>query len=217
MLLGLFTVLCHPTVRAGQGTDAWSNAGKEVREAAGAVGEAASATAQRGWEATKGYSESAWEQLKETSDQAWEETKTSPSAPGTRRGRLAAVTPGNRPHRSRHAAVRCPDPTWARLPTAASTTAFGRLALCPLLDDVRHLPCLVAQPHAYMGGVFAKLPEANEEAVVRFEKREGDPGHEVGWFPIAGTGGGFLQGVTDPFERDSLLQRGVAQTPQIPL
>jgi heat shock protein HslJ len=75
ILFGIFTVLCHPTIRADQGADGWSKAGKEVREAAGAVGEAASETAQRGWEATKGYSESAWEQLKEASDQAWEKTK----------------------------------------------------------------------------------------------------------------------------------------------
>jgi len=71
ILLGLVVALCSLTSRADQGTGDWSTAGKQVREAAGAVGEAA----QRSWEATKDFSESAWKQLKEDSDRAWEKTK----------------------------------------------------------------------------------------------------------------------------------------------
>jgi heat shock protein HslJ len=75
ILLALSALLCHPTIRADQGMDAWSKSGKEVREAAGAVGEAAAESARRGWEATKELSESAWEQIKEDSGRAWEKTK----------------------------------------------------------------------------------------------------------------------------------------------
>jgi heat shock protein HslJ len=74
-VLAFFTLLCNPAVGAEVGTDTWSQAGKQVQEAAGAVGEATTESAQRGWEATKDYSESAWKQLQKDSGQAWEKTK----------------------------------------------------------------------------------------------------------------------------------------------
>jgi heat shock protein HslJ len=70
-----FAILCNPAVGAEGDTDTWSQAGKQVREAAGAVGEATAESAQRGWEATKDYSESAWKQLEKDSGRAWEKTK----------------------------------------------------------------------------------------------------------------------------------------------
>jgi|GEM_PF-5059070 len=74
-VLAFFALLCNSAVGAEGGTDTWSQAGKQVREAAGAVGEATTESAQRGWEATKDYSESAWKQLEKDSGRAWEKTK----------------------------------------------------------------------------------------------------------------------------------------------
>ncbi len=74
-VVAFFSLLCNTAAGAEGGTDPWSQAGEQVRDAAGAVGEATAESAQRGWEATKDYSESAWKQLKKDSGRAWEKTK----------------------------------------------------------------------------------------------------------------------------------------------
>jgi hypothetical protein len=58
---------------AGEGY--WSRAGREIGEAASAVGDATVDTSKDAWSATKRGSGEAWDKTKEVSGEAWDKTK----------------------------------------------------------------------------------------------------------------------------------------------
>ena len=58
---------------AGEGY--WSRAGREIGEAASAVGDATVETSKDAWNATKSGSGKAWDKTKEVSGDAWGATK----------------------------------------------------------------------------------------------------------------------------------------------
>lgn len=58
---------------AGEGY--WSRAGREIGEAASAVGDATVETSKDAWSATKRGTGDAWDKTKEVSGDAWDSTK----------------------------------------------------------------------------------------------------------------------------------------------
>ena len=69
-LAAMFGAACTPA-----GEDSWSKAGKEVGEAAGAVGDASVETSKDAWDATKRGSAQVWDKTKEVSGEAWDASK----------------------------------------------------------------------------------------------------------------------------------------------
>jgi len=71
---GMFLACSLSVGSASEGEGNWDKAGKEVKEAAGAVADATMYSSRKAWNKTKEESQELYEKAKEESEEAWDKT-----------------------------------------------------------------------------------------------------------------------------------------------